>query len=154
MVRSAIEPNWYFLKEIEQKDDGIEFVLRLRWNVHPVTIEDLEGGTHTEYEYDEQILKHQPSQTISIDEVTSYIESCKEELLAEAQNVAGIQGIAELDIDSVRKQPLKPAFVGVKKKTKADIAANPIPESVSATPADIKSIKIRVENIEKLLGLQ
>ena len=154
MVRSVIEPNWYFLKEIEKKDDGIRFVLRLRWNVHPVTVEDMGGKTHTEYEYDEQILKHKPSQMIATDEVTSYIESCQEELLAKAQNVAGTQEIAELNIDSVRNQPLKPAFVGLKQKAKADIASNPIPENLPTTPADINAIKIRAENIEKILGLE
>lgn len=42
----------------------------------------------------------------------------------------------------------------LKDKAKADIVANPIPENAHAMPATIKAIKIRVENIEKLLGLR
>lgn len=154
MARSAIEPNWYWLQKIEKKGNGIQLILRIRWNIHQVTIEDMNKQTHTEYEYDEQILKHTPGQTLAKDEVTSYIESCKEELLTEAQNIAGIKEIAESDINNVRKQPLIPTFVRVKKKAKADIADNPIPDEIKSVPKNIKAIKTRIENIERILGLQ
>jgi len=150
-ARSAVEPNWYFLKQI--KRDGA-LVLRIRWDVHQVSVEDMDGKTHLEYEYNEEIINHIPIQSIASDEVTSYIEAHQSELLAEAQNTAIRKEIGKMDLETVRKQPLKPEFVSHRAKAKADIAANPIPENLSATPANIAAIKIRIENIEKILGLK
>lgn len=47
-----------------------------------------------------------------------------------------------------------PVVESLRDKVKKAIVDNPIPESLPATPANIKAIKIRIENIEKLLGLQ
>jgi len=112
VARSAVKPAWYWLNRIETNNEGrLVLVLRIRWNVRQVTVEDLNGEKHIEYEYDEQILKHTPDQAIAKDEITSYIESCKDELLAEAQNAAEAEAITKIDIESIRKQPLKSDFV-------------------------------------------
>ena len=111
VARSAVKPAWYFLNKVEFDQGKLVLVLRIRWNVHQVTVEDLNGEKHIEYEYNEQILRHTVDQAISYDEVTSYIESCKDELLAEAKNAAELEAITKTDIESIRKQPLKDGFV-------------------------------------------
>ncbi len=56
MTRSSQEPEQVELKRKELSDDGVRIDLRVRWNIEQITVEDIDGESHTEYEYDESKL--------------------------------------------------------------------------------------------------
>lgn len=105
MVRSTTEPELVFLDKIEFSEGSQVLSLRMRWNVHEIEVEDKEG-THQEYEYDEQVIKHKlPAYIKSIAEIRNYIEVAKEELLEEAQ-VQNVHAAIPTDAVTVRNAEL------------------------------------------------
>lgn len=65
MVRSMISPDTIWLRKTELTDGVLFLVLRVRSNVKQVTIEDSQGGSHIEYEYDEVETRYQAPDTLS-----------------------------------------------------------------------------------------
>jgi len=57
-VRSTINPSTMWLRKIEKIGVGLQIVLRVRWNVHTVKVNDMDGESHQEYEYDEREIFH------------------------------------------------------------------------------------------------
>jgi len=135
-AKSAVQPAWYWLDRIKKKEGRLALILRIRWNVHQVIVEDMDKQSHTEYEYDEQIIAHVLAQKIAKDEVISYIETHQDELLTEAQAIAGEAAIADEDINEVRKQPVKPGFIA---KPSIDTRIGDIEKQVRKRELDLES---------------
>jgi hypothetical protein len=109
-VHSSEEPNWYFLDKIRFKlDDGNPYLtLRLHWNIEEVLIHDPEP--RTEWQYDEQVIEHAPIDTLTKEEVVSYIEAHPAELLEEAQNRQVAKTVVDANIETVRAEPVIPIW--------------------------------------------
>ena len=109
-VHSSEEPNWYFLdKVIFKLDDGKPYLtLRLHWNIEEVPVPEPEP--HTEWQYDEQVIEHAPIDTLTKEEVVSYIEAHQTELLEEAQNEQVAKTVVDADIETVRIEPIIPTW--------------------------------------------
>ena len=58
MTRSMISPDTIWLRKTELTDDSLFLILRVRSNIQQVTIENGDGGSHTEYEYDENEIRY------------------------------------------------------------------------------------------------
>ena len=58
MTRSMISPDTIYLRKTELTDDGLFLILRVRSNIQQATVEDTDGGNHTEYEYDENEIRY------------------------------------------------------------------------------------------------
>ena len=58
MTRSMVSPDTIWLRKTDLTDDGLLLILRVRSNIHQVTVEDADGGSHTEYEYDENEVRY------------------------------------------------------------------------------------------------
>ncbi len=65
MIRSTISPDIIWLRKTELTDDGLFLILRVRSNIKQVTVEDMEGATHTEFEYDEEEIRYQVPDTVT-----------------------------------------------------------------------------------------
>lgn len=141
MVRSGIEPAWYWLDRIENKEGRLTLVLRLRWNVHQVTVSDTGDGSHTEYEYDEQVIEHTPIDVLTKDEVKSYIEAHEEELLKTANDEQAERSISTEDINEIREQLIIPEW---KQKlfSEQELYAGVVSE-IDATRPDKRYVKIK-----------
>lgn len=86
LVRSTINPKSIWVRKIEKSSDGLVAVFRVRWNVRNIESEDMDGKTHSEYEYDEQELKQILPVTInSVDDLISYVKVNKASLLSQAK---------------------------------------------------------------------
>ena len=109
-VHSSEEPNWYFLDKILFKlDDGKPYLtLRLHWNIEEVLVPEPEP--HTEWQYDEQTIEHAPIDTLTEEEVVSYIEAHQTELLEEAQNEQAAKTVVDANIETVRTKPVIPTW--------------------------------------------
>ena len=109
-VHSSEEPNWYFLDKILFKlDDGKPYlILRLHWNIEEVLVPEPEP--HTEWQYDEKVIEHAPIDTLTKEEVVSYIEAHKDELLEEAQNEEAAKTVVDANIETVRAEPVIPTW--------------------------------------------
>lgn len=109
-VHSNTEPDWYFLDAIRFKlDDGKPyFILRLHWNIEEVPVPEPEP--HTEWQYDENVIEHAPIDVLTEEEVVSYIEAHKTELLEEAQNAQAAKTVVDADIETVRAEPIIPTW--------------------------------------------
>lgn len=140
MVRSAVNPNWYFLNKIVLREGKSQLVLRIRWNVHEIVVPD-NGETHTEYEYDEQVIKHTPIDVLTKDEIKSYIEAHEEELLKIAKDEQVEQTIPDEDINEIREQPIIPEW---KQKlfSEQELYAGIVNE-IDATRPDKRYVKIK-----------
>ena len=55
--RSTIKPKVFWLRKKEIKDDRLIIWLRIRWGIKTVEIEDMDGETHQEWEYNEEEIK-------------------------------------------------------------------------------------------------
>ena len=83
MVRSTIKPIQTWLR----RKDGNILTLRVRWNIHTVEVEDMEG-THTEYEYEEREIQHRlPDDITTITAFKKYMKGKTPELLEQAKQV-------------------------------------------------------------------
>jgi hypothetical protein len=83
MVRSTIKPNTLWLRRI----DGNILTLRVRWDIHTVEVEDMEGK-HTEYEYDEREIKYTlPEDITTVTAFKEYMMDKAPELLVQAKQV-------------------------------------------------------------------
>lgn len=112
MTRSTISPDWYWLKKIE--DNNLH--LLIRWNVAEITI-DGDNGSHTEYEYDEQVISVPiPDDVMTADELNTYMDANEDALtqIAKDKKSAGEQphpdppeDIRKEKIGKIRKK-LKP----------------------------------------------
>lgn len=58
MTRSMVSPDSIWLRKTELTDDSLFLILRVRSNIKQVTVEDVDGGSHTEYEYDENEIRY------------------------------------------------------------------------------------------------
>jgi len=81
MTRSTISPDTIWLKKTEMVDDRLYLVLRVHSNIEQVTVEDADGKSHTEFEYDET-----ESRYLVPDGVTSVLE-LQNFISAEAVNI-------------------------------------------------------------------
>ena len=83
MVRSTVKPQPIWLR----RKDGNTLTLRVRWNIHTVEVEDMEG-THTEYEYEEREIRHTlPNDITTVTAFKKYMEGKAHELLVQAKAV-------------------------------------------------------------------
>ena len=55
--RSTIKPKAFWLRKKRVEDDRLVIWLRIRWGIKTVEVEDMDGETHQEYEYNEEELK-------------------------------------------------------------------------------------------------
>lgn len=65
MVRSTVKPETIWLRKIEESPKGLQAVLRVRWDVHTIEVEAMDGEAHTEYEYEEQEITETLPDTIN-----------------------------------------------------------------------------------------
>ena len=83
MVRSTVEPPQIWLR----RKDGNILTFRVRWNIHTVRIEDMEGS-HIEYEYEEREIKHTlPDNITTVTAFKTYMRDKSTELLEQAKQV-------------------------------------------------------------------
>ena len=83
MVRSTVKPQPIWLR----RKDGNILTLRVRWNIHTIEVEDMEG-THTEYEYEEREIRHTlPDDITTITAFKRYMKDKAPELLAQAKQI-------------------------------------------------------------------
>jgi len=59
MTRSAVQPETIWVRKKELTDDGLFLILKVRSNIHQVTVEDMDGESHIEYKYDEEEIRYQ-----------------------------------------------------------------------------------------------
>ena len=84
MVRSTVKPQQIWLR----RKDGNILTLRVRWNIHTAEVEDMEGETHTEYEYEEREIRHTlPDDITTVTAFKRYMKDKAPELLAQAKAV-------------------------------------------------------------------
>jgi len=81
MTRSMISPDTIWVRKTELTDIGLLLVLRVRSNIKQVTVEDMEGRSHIEFEYDETEVRYPVP-----DEVTT-ISALKDLVSREAANI-------------------------------------------------------------------
>ncbi len=58
MTRSMISPDTIWLRKTDLTDDGLFLILRVRSNIQQVIVEGADGGSHIEYEYDENEVRY------------------------------------------------------------------------------------------------
>jgi len=58
MTRSMISPDTIWVRKTEFTDIGLLLVLRVRSNIKQVTVEDMDGRSHIEFEYDEMEVRY------------------------------------------------------------------------------------------------
>ena len=84
MVRSTVKPQPIWLR----RKDGNILTLRIRWNIHIAEVEDMEGETHTEYEYEEREIRHAlPDDITIITAFKRYMKDKAPELLEQAKQI-------------------------------------------------------------------
>jgi len=84
MVRSTVKPQQIWLR----RKDGNILTLRVRWNIHTAEVEDMEGETHTEYEYEEREIRHTlPDDITTVTAFKRYMKDKAPELLAQAKQI-------------------------------------------------------------------
>ena len=84
VVRSTVKPQQIWLR----RKDGNILTLRVRWNIHTAEVEDMEGETHTEYEYEEREIRHTlPDDITTVTAFKRYMKDKVPELLAQAKAV-------------------------------------------------------------------
>ena len=84
MVRSTVKPQQIWLR----RKDGNTLTLRVRWNIRTVEVEDMDGETHTEYEYEEREITHTlPNDITTITAFKKYMKEKAPELLAQAKQI-------------------------------------------------------------------
>ena len=84
MVRSTVKPQPIWLR----RKDGNILTLRIRWNIHTIEVEDIEGETHTEYEYEEREITHTlPNDITTITAFKKYMKEKAPELLVQAKRI-------------------------------------------------------------------
>jgi len=84
VVRSTVKPQQIWLR----RKDGNILTLRVRWNIHTAEVEDMEGETHTEYEYEEREIRHTlPDDITTVTAFKRYMKDKAPELLAQAKQI-------------------------------------------------------------------
>ena len=84
MVRSTVKPQQIWLR----RKDGNILTLRVRWNIHTAGVEDMEGETHTEYEYEEREITHiLPDDITTVTAFKKYMKEKAPEFLAQAKQI-------------------------------------------------------------------
>ena len=84
MVRSTVKPQPIWLR----RKDGNTLTLRVRWNIHTAEVEDMEGETHTEYEYEEREITHTlPDDITTVTAFKKHMKGKAPELLAQAKQI-------------------------------------------------------------------
>jgi len=58
MTKSTVNPEPIWLKKTELTNDSLFLVLRVRSNIKQVTVEDMDGKSHIEFEYDEAEIRY------------------------------------------------------------------------------------------------
>ncbi|MFA5401504.1 MAG: hypothetical protein WC359_13725 [Dehalococcoidia bacterium] len=53
-----VSPDTIWLRKTELTEDGLFLILRVRSNIRQITVEDADGGSHIEYEYDENEVRY------------------------------------------------------------------------------------------------
>lgn len=107
MPRSMVEPETVWLRKIEESSEGLTAILRIRWDVHTVEVEDMDGEGHSEYEYEEQeITEKLPSSVDSKKALADYISKNKDKLLDTARKEA--EKVVEKKTKTEEKQVEKP----------------------------------------------
>ena len=84
MVRSTVKPQQIWLR----RKDGDTLTPRIRWNVHTIEVEDMDGETHTEYEYEEREIRHTlPDDITTVTALKRYMKDKALELLVQAKQI-------------------------------------------------------------------
>lgn len=81
LVRSAVKPDSIWLRNKE----GLTLTLRVRWNIKPLSVQDMDGKTHAEFEYEEEEITHEVPAAIKIEKFKNYLGDKIPDLLAEAK---------------------------------------------------------------------
>ena len=55
--RSTVKPKAFWLRKKETVDDRLIIWLRIRWGIKAIEIEDMDGETRQEWEYNEEEVK-------------------------------------------------------------------------------------------------
>jgi len=85
-IRSTVKPALVWLRNIVKESDGLKAYVRYRWEISPVVLEDMDGESHIEYEYDEQeILVDIPDSIVKAKDLAKYLK--KSNLLEEAKRL-------------------------------------------------------------------
>ena len=91
MTRSAVIPETVWVRKKELTDDGLFLILRVRANIHQVTVEDMDGESRTEYEYDEEEIKYQVPDGITTSAEIKTLLGTEEPNLIQTARRKGVQ---------------------------------------------------------------
>ena len=84
MPRSTEEPDTIKLVRTRKTDDSVLSDLLVHWDAEQITIDDMEGGSHQEWQYEEEKLygvKYKGDQ----DQIENWLASKEQELLKQAK---------------------------------------------------------------------
>lgn len=97
-------PDTIWVRKKELTNDGFYLILRVRSNIHQITVEDMDGESHTEYEYDEGELRYQVSDDITTSaEIKSLLETEKANLIQKAGRVKVQTALYAEQIENIRE---------------------------------------------------
>jgi predicted metal-dependent hydrolase len=83
MVRSTVNPSIFWIRKII----GQTAFIRVRWNVKPIVVKDMDDREHSEFEYDEQeLLVQLPPDISSVESLSDFLAKEKEKLLSQAKD--------------------------------------------------------------------
>ena len=83
MVKSTVKPEPIWVR----RKDGLLLTLRARWNIETVEVEDMDGKSHTEYEYDEAEITHTVPNGITLDTISAYMKKQSKILIKETESM-------------------------------------------------------------------
>jgi len=99
-----ISPDTIYLRKTELTDDGLFLILRVRSNIQQATVEDTDGGNHTEYEYDENEIRYPvPEGVTSVADIQNLISTDTSVVISKAGREKAWQEIHAKPIEELRK---------------------------------------------------
>ena len=104
MTRSMISPDTIWIRKTELTDVGMFLVLRVRSNIKQVTVEDMEGKSHIEFEYDETEVRYPvPDGVTSILDLQNLISTEAVNITKKATKEKAWKEIHAQPIENLRK---------------------------------------------------
>jgi len=103
MTRSMISPDTIWLRKTELTDDGLFLFLRVRSNIKQVTVEDMDGKSHFEFEYDEIEIRYPvPEGVTSVADIQNLLSANVAVITSKATKKKAWQEIHAKPIEELR----------------------------------------------------
>jgi len=104
MTRSMVSPDTIWLRKTELADSGLFLVLRARSNIKQVTVDDMDGESHLEYEYDETETRYPvPEGVSSVADIQNLISANTAMIISKGDNEKAWREINVMPVDELRK---------------------------------------------------